>query len=57
MKLVRSNENDNNKIFLSGSDLTGLNELVEVIFVWNTGEKHLHIVDQKQFPLEVIHLK
>jgi hypothetical protein len=42
-------------INLYGSDLSIINELIEIDFVWNTdiSQNSLHIINDEQFPLEV----
>ena len=54
MKLKHSNKENNDKIYLNGSDLTTAYELNEIDFVWNIGNSNLHIINTKQYPLEVI---
>lgn len=54
MKLKHSNKASDDKIYLNGSDLTTAYELNEIDFVWNIGHSNLHIINTKQYPLEVI---
>ena len=54
MKLKHSNKASDDTIYLNGSDLTTAYELNEIDFVWNIGNSNLHIINTKQYPLEVI---
>jgi hypothetical protein len=52
VKLIKTN---GPSINLYGSDLSIINELIEIDLVWNTqiSQNSLHIINDEQFPLEV----